>query len=88
MKMEHTGYSETSEHKIQTPRNHQKERIQHSEHGESLKSRQILWFGEFPYTWVRVKALVFSFTAHRKFLKRFFLFSGREEGGQGELSPR
>jgi hypothetical protein len=31
--------SETSEYKIQKPVNHPKETIQHSEHGESLKSR-------------------------------------------------
>jgi len=31
--------SETSEYKIQTPGNHPKERIHHSEHGESLKPR-------------------------------------------------
>ena len=30
--------SETSAHKIQTSGNHQKERIQHSQHGGSLKS--------------------------------------------------
>ena len=30
--------SETSAHEIHTPRDHPKERIQHSEHGESLKS--------------------------------------------------
>ena len=40
MKMEHTECSETSVHKIQTPGNHPKERIQHSEHGESLKLRK------------------------------------------------
>jgi len=34
-----TEYSETSEYKIQTPRNYPEESIQHSEHGESLKSR-------------------------------------------------
>jgi hypothetical protein len=39
MKMEETECSETSAHKIQTPGIHPKERIQHSEHGESLKSR-------------------------------------------------
>jgi hypothetical protein len=33
--------SETSTNKIQRPGNHPKERIQHSEHGESLKSRTI-----------------------------------------------
>ena len=31
--------SETSSLKIHTPGNHTKERIQHSKHGESLKSR-------------------------------------------------
>jgi hypothetical protein len=31
--------SETSAHKIQMPGNRPKERIQHSEHGESLKSK-------------------------------------------------
>jgi hypothetical protein len=35
-----TECSETSAHKIQTAGNHPKERIQHSEHGESLKSRE------------------------------------------------
>jgi len=34
-----TKCSETSAHKIQKPGNHPKETMQHSEHGESLKSR-------------------------------------------------
>ena len=34
-----TDCSETSEYKIQTTRNYPKESIQHSEHGESLKSK-------------------------------------------------
>ena len=38
MKMEQTECSEMSAHKIQTPGNHPKERIKHSQHGESLKS--------------------------------------------------
>jgi hypothetical protein len=42
MKMELTECSETSAYKIQTPRNYPEESIQHSEHGESLKSRKIL----------------------------------------------
>jgi len=42
MKMKLIEYSETSAHKIQTPGNHPKERTQHSEHGESLKSRTII----------------------------------------------
>ena len=39
VKMEQTQFSETSANKIQTPGNHTKERIRHSEHGESSKSR-------------------------------------------------
>jgi len=33
--------SETSSHEIHMPGNHPKEKIQHSQHGESLKSRMI-----------------------------------------------
>jgi len=43
MKMEQTECSETSAYKIQTPGNHPEESIQHSGHGESLKTR-ILYF--------------------------------------------
>jgi hypothetical protein len=39
MKMEQIGCSETSAYKIQTPGNHPEENIQHTEHGESLKSK-------------------------------------------------
>jgi hypothetical protein len=39
--MEQTECSETSTYKIQTPGNYPEENIQHSEHGESLKSRII-----------------------------------------------
>jgi len=39
MKMEETERSETLAYKIQRPGNHPKERIQHPEHGESLKSK-------------------------------------------------
>jgi len=39
MKMEQTECSETSAYKFQTPGNYPEESIQHSEHGESLKSR-------------------------------------------------
>jgi len=42
MKMEHTVCSETLAYKIQTPGNYQEESKQHSEVGESLKSRIIL----------------------------------------------
>jgi len=37
--MEQTECSETSAYKLQTPGNHPKQSIQHSGHGESLKSR-------------------------------------------------
>jgi len=40
MKMEQKERSEMSAYKIQTPGNHPKESIQHSGHGESLKSRK------------------------------------------------
>jgi hypothetical protein len=45
MNMEQTECSETLAFKLQTPVNHPEESIQHSEHGESLKSRKIIsWF--------------------------------------------
>ena len=42
MKMGHTECSETSAYKIQTPGNYPEESIEHSEHGESLKSRMAI----------------------------------------------
>jgi hypothetical protein len=39
MKMEQKECSETSAYKIQTPGTYPEESMQHSEHGESLKSR-------------------------------------------------
>jgi hypothetical protein len=39
MKMEQTDCFEKSAYKIQTPGNYPEENIQHTEHGESLKSR-------------------------------------------------
>jgi len=43
--MEQTECSETSAYKSQTPGNYPEESKQHSEHGESLKSRisRIIW---------------------------------------------
>jgi len=38
MKMEQTVCSETSVYKIQTSGNYPEESVQHSEHGENLKS--------------------------------------------------
>ena len=40
MKLEQIKCSETSAYKIQTPGNYPEENIQHTEHGESLKSRR------------------------------------------------
>jgi hypothetical protein len=45
MKMEQIECSETSAYKIQTPGNHPEENIQHTEHGESLKSNVQGLFG-------------------------------------------
>jgi len=46
--MEQTVCSETSAYKIQMPGNYPKESTQHSEHGESLKSRiNISFFREY-----------------------------------------
>jgi hypothetical protein len=42
MKMEQTECSEKLAFKLQTPVNHPEESIQHSEHGESLKSRMYI----------------------------------------------
>jgi len=44
MKMEQTECSAMSAHKNQTPGNHPKERVQHSQHSESLKSRTVILF--------------------------------------------
>ena len=41
IKMKQTDCFETSEHQIQTPRTYPKERRQHSEHDERLKSRKL-----------------------------------------------
>ena len=48
--------SETSAHKIQRPGNHPKEIIQHSEHGENLKSKIVVTTIQ-----VRVNVSVFAF---------------------------
>jgi hypothetical protein len=40
MMMEQTECSKTSAYKIQTPGNYPEENLQHTEHGESLKSRK------------------------------------------------
>ena len=39
--MEQTECSETSAYKLQTPGNYPKESVQHTEHGESLKSSEV-----------------------------------------------
>jgi hypothetical protein len=44
MKMEQTECSETLAFKLQTPVNHSEESIRHSEYGESLKSRLLMFY--------------------------------------------
>jgi len=46
MKMEQTECSEMSAYKIQTSGNYPEESIQHSQHGESLKSKIYHLYGE------------------------------------------
>jgi len=57
MKMEQTGCSETSAYKIQTPGNDPRERIRHSEHGESLKSRTMSFFAFTSMYTIRLQIL-------------------------------
>jgi len=52
--------TETSAYEIQTPGNHRKERMQHSEHGESLKSRIVVATMQ-----VHINASVFPFRITR-----------------------
>jgi hypothetical protein len=47
MKMEQTECSETSAYKIHTPGNYPEENVQHTEHGESLKSRTRYYLSMF-----------------------------------------
>jgi hypothetical protein len=46
MKMKQTECSEASAYKIQTPGNYPEENIQHTEHGQSLKSRILQLYGK------------------------------------------
>jgi hypothetical protein len=52
MEMEQTECSETSAYKMQTPGNYPEENIQHTEHGEGLKSRIVVKY--FPLAYVLV----------------------------------
>jgi hypothetical protein len=56
-----TECSETSAYKIQTSENYPEENIQHTEHGESLKSRIVYFYFIIGlcYYWVVLKAYVF-----------------------------
>jgi hypothetical protein len=60
--MEHIECSETSAFKTQTPGNYPKETIQHSKHGESLKSRMRV---NVTQEWVRKPA-----TLNKNFLNK------------------
>ena len=63
MKMEQC--SETSAHEIQTPGNHPKERIRHSEQGESLKLRMNENYYEYNCNW-KCLYLLFSSLLFKK----------------------
>ena len=75
IKMEEIECSEMSEHKTQTLGNHQKERIQHSEQGESLKSRTYFFliielnrcpnFSKF-YFWNEILHVLDSYSVHHQ----------------------
>jgi hypothetical protein len=58
MKMEQTECSETSAYKIQTPGNHPEGNIQHTEHGESLKSKTLKKL--YSYVYYTINILNFS----------------------------
>ena len=78
MKMEKTECSETSAYKIQTPENNPEESTQHSEQGESLKSRtfqMILYLKNKRPTWCH---LLFYFTSYvlNMFRTLIYLSSG------------
>jgi hypothetical protein len=61
-KMEQTGCSETSTYKIQTLGSYPEESIQHSEHGQSLKSRIIRSCTGQTYTCTHIQTLSPSHT--------------------------
>jgi len=52
MKMEQTEHSETLAYKIQTPGNCPEENMQHSEHGENLKSRIAVTYFKAPFQYL------------------------------------
>jgi hypothetical protein len=64
MEMEQTQCSVTLALKIQMPENHPEERIQHSGHGKSLKSRIILgrWYS---LSWSKISELKFHYCEKR-----------------------
>ena len=58
--MEQIEFSETSAYINQTPGNHPKENKQHSEHGESLKSREYYCLRRFEFVSAVIKKVIFS----------------------------
>ena len=74
--MEQTECSETSAYKIQKPGNYPEENIQHTEHGESLKSRMLYLSLGWPFV-------------HAVFMVWFSCFSiGSLAGGGKKLHVR
>jgi hypothetical protein len=66
MKMEQTMCFETSAYKIQTPGNYPDENIQHTEHGESLKSRIVK--GSLNSNYEYLLFIASTFYVHRQLL--------------------
>jgi hypothetical protein len=71
MKMEQTECFETSAYKIKMPGNYPEENIQHTEHGESLKSSMI----ERCLLQTRNRALSYSnnFTVTSKYSQHYYM---------------
>jgi hypothetical protein len=60
MKLKQIECFETSAYKIQTPGNHREENIQHTEHGESLKSKINLYSDELLINVLALRAKLMS----------------------------
>jgi hypothetical protein len=77
MKMEETDCSETSAYKLHTPGNYPKESIQHTEHGESLKSRMNKINKIRILSWDYLKTMLQTIVCHtdNKYLLQYIHFS-------------
>jgi hypothetical protein len=86
MKMEQTECSETSAYKLQTPGNYPEENIEHTEHGESLKSKIFHFFPQYSQRNIGTYLEI----GDDQFVSTFFLFTFHNNffraGGRGGLS--